>query len=322
MTNPDFGLAYNTGTITVAVDDTVVVGSGTAWSMMNIREGDWISDGNTVNMISEVTDDTHLSLVVPWAGQDVTAGAYFITKMSASRYDPAITQQQTNELLAFLRGVGIIYYVTGATPDPGIGGEGQYAIKINAGAWTFWYKTGGVWVLQGSPAGINWKKGGWSSVVTYSVNDSVQLLGKAWISLQANNLNHSPASENLSNPVWWDLLADGGDRYDLANFDTDRPASGELILKVFPYGVTFYAGLVNSQAGAEVAATASAVFSIKKNNTQFATLTFGAGQTTGVFACAADVTFGAGDVLKITAPSPRDATLSGVAATLIGYRGG
>lgn len=109
-------------------------------------------------------------------------------------------------------------------------------------------------------------------------------------------------------------------RYDLASFDTDRPASGELIVKIYCAGVTFRAGLTDSQSGAEVAATASAVFSITKNGTQFATLTFGAASAAGVFACASDTMFTSGDVLRIIAPSPRDATLSGVAATLIGYR--
>jgi hypothetical protein len=109
-------------------------------------------------------------------------------------------------------------------------------------------------------------------------------------------------------------------RYDLASFDTDRPASGELIVKIYCPGVTFRAGLTDSQAGAEVAATASAVFSITKNGTQFATLTFGAASAAGVFACATDTMFTPGDVLRVIAPSPRDATLSGVAATLIGYR--
>ncbi len=109
-------------------------------------------------------------------------------------------------------------------------------------------------------------------------------------------------------------------RYDLATFDTDKPASGELILKIYPVGVTFRAGMTDSQGGAEVAATSIAVFSLTKNGTQFATLTFGAGSATGVIACPADTTFTTGDVLRVIAPNPRDATLSGVAATFIGYR--
>lgn len=109
-------------------------------------------------------------------------------------------------------------------------------------------------------------------------------------------------------------------RYDLASFDTDRPASGELILKIYPPGVTFRSGLTDSAAGAEIAATGSSVFSITKNGTQFATITFAASSAVGVFACAADVSFTTGDVLRIIAPAVRDATLSGVAATIIGYR--
>lgn len=109
-------------------------------------------------------------------------------------------------------------------------------------------------------------------------------------------------------------------RYDLATFDTDRPASGELILKIYPPGVTFRAGMTDSRAGAEVAATANAVFSLTKNGTQFATLTFAASSAAGVIACPVDTSFTTGDVLRVIAPNPRDATLSGVAATFIGYR--
>lgn len=109
-------------------------------------------------------------------------------------------------------------------------------------------------------------------------------------------------------------------RYDVVSFDTDRPASGELLLKIYPPGVTFRLGMTDSAAGAEIAATAIAIFSLTKNNVQFATLTFGAGSATGTIACAADTNFTTGDVLRVIAPNPRDATLSGVAATFIGYR--
>lgn len=109
-------------------------------------------------------------------------------------------------------------------------------------------------------------------------------------------------------------------RYDVGFSDTDRPASGEVIPLGYPRGVTFRAGMSDSQAGAEVAATASAVFSLKKNGTQFATLTFGAASATGVIACPADTAFAPGDKLSVVAPNPRDATLSGVVATFIGYR--
>jgi hypothetical protein len=109
-------------------------------------------------------------------------------------------------------------------------------------------------------------------------------------------------------------------RYDIASFDTDRPASGELLLKLYPPGVTFRAGMTDSRAGSEVAATGSAVFSLTKSGVQFATLTFSAASAVGVISCPVDTSFTAGDVLRVIAPTPRDATLSGVAATFIGYR--
>lgn len=109
-------------------------------------------------------------------------------------------------------------------------------------------------------------------------------------------------------------------RYDVVSFDTDRPASGELLLKVYPPGVVFRADMTDSAAGAEVAASADAVFSLTKNGTEFATLTFAAASADGVLACAADTMFSTGDVLRVIAPNPRDVTLSGVAATFIGYR--
>lgn len=109
-------------------------------------------------------------------------------------------------------------------------------------------------------------------------------------------------------------------RYDVGFDDPGQPLSGDEILTQYPLGVTFRVGMVDSQAGAKVAATASAVFILRKNSTQFATLTFGAGSATGVFACPTATTFGSGDVLRVIAPNPRDATLSGIAATFIGYR--
>jgi hypothetical protein len=141
--------------------------------------------------------------------------------------------------------------------------------------------------------------------------------GKVWISNANANTGHTPASS----PTWWTEVPLPVPRYDLAIYDTDRPGSGEMIAKwVAPTPTTFRASLVESKAIAEIAATASAVFSIRKNGVQFATLTFGAASATGVFVCVSDAAFVAGDVLTVIAPNPRDATLSGVAATIVSYR--
>lgn len=110
-------------------------------------------------------------------------------------------------------------------------------------------------------------------------------------------------------------------RYDIVVDIPERPASGATMAKwVAPSLVTFKAGLAESRGDADAAATVSSVFSLKKNGTQFATATFSATNDTAIFACASDTAFAAGDVLTIIAPNPRDATLSNIALTVVGFR--
>lgn len=112
----------------------------------------------------------------------------------------------------------------------------------------------------------------------------------------------------------------GGDRYEISNWDTDRPASGEeLIAHIFTTDVTFPAGLTGSYARALVASTGAAAYSIRKNGVEIGTLTF-TGSTTGVFALASATDFEAGDRFSVVAPNPRNATLSGVSMTIVGTR--
>jgi hypothetical protein len=119
-------------------------------------------------------------------------------------------------------------------------------------------------------------------------------------------------SQGIADPVF--------SRYDLAVDVPGRPASGSTIAKwVAPSAVTFRASLAESVANAGTAATTSTVFSLKKNGTEFATATFAASGTTATFACAADTTFAAGDVLTLVAPT-RDDTLADIAFTIVGFR--
>ena len=62
----------------------------------------------------------------------------------------------------------------------------------------------GVSGLTGPP-GLNWQAA-WSSATTYNLNDAVSFNGSSYISLQANNLNHTPGSS----PTFWSLLAQVG----------------------------------------------------------------------------------------------------------------
>jgi len=111
--------------------------------------------------------------------------------------------------------------------------------------------------------------------------------------------------------------------YDLSTYIADKRPSGAVAYRhTFTKAVDFAANFALSDADAVAAATASAVFLIKKNGTQVGTLTFAASGTTGTFATTGGLTvsFVAGDILEITAPSPQDATLLGVSITMAGVR--
>lgn len=84
--------------------------------------------------------------------------------------------------------------------------------------------------------------------------------------------------------------------------------------------ITLPINLTGSLATADVAATASSTFTIKKNGTSIGTVTFAAGASVGTFTFAAAVSFVATDIITIDAPGSADATLSGVAFTFAGTR--
>lgn len=115
--------------------------------------------------------------------------------------------------------------------------------------------------------------------------------------------------------------ADGGDRWEIGNWDSDRPATGEEILSwMMTTTVTFLAGMSAGVAEARVASTGTAAYSIQKNDVEIGTITFSAGNVTGVFSLPSNTTFVPGDRLSVVAPNPRDATLSGVVMSLVGSR--
>ena len=111
-----------------------------------------------------------------------------------------------------------------------------------------------------------------------------------------------------------------GDKYDLVAWIQGLPQTGERVFRmVVARAFSLPAGLTDSQASAETAATGTAAFSLTKNDVLFGTVTFTA-SATGVLAAAAETTFAAGDVLEIIAPASQDATLSDISITLAGDR--
>lgn len=103
-------------------------------------------------------------------------------------------------------------------------------------------------------------------------------------------------------------------------FIDQSPLAGEEVFRyVFADSVDFAASLSGSVSKAAVAATSEAVFSVKKNGSEFGTITYAAAGDTGTFAGTA-TNFASGDILSVEAPNPADDTLADISITLAGIR--
>jgi hypothetical protein len=143
------GGTYNTGTVSVTNGATSVVGTSVMWS--DIEEGDWLWVGGVVSIIDSVDPSlVILTLKDPWPGGTNAAANYRITKMSWLRYEPALVGSRLKALLDALSSTAFLF-VSGTVPDPGLGSDGQFALKVNDGSFLLWKKVSGQWVLQASP---------------------------------------------------------------------------------------------------------------------------------------------------------------------------
>jgi len=82
----------------------------------------------------------------------------------------------------------------------------------------------------------------------------------------------------------------------------------------------FPIALTGSHFYADTAATASTVFTIKKNGSSIGTATFAAAGTVATFSFTSKVSFAVGDVLAITGPATNDTTLADIGWTLVGIK--
>jgi len=110
------------------------------------------------------------------------------------------------------------------------------------------------------------------------------------------------------------------ERYDICAHYGFRPVASVPFFKMKagrPFRIYSQANAAH-QGMAEVAATASATFTLTKNGVSFGTATFAAAGTVPTFTVASDTDFAVGDILRIMPPGTQDATLSGVCITLNG----
>jgi hypothetical protein len=106
------------------------------------------------------------------------------------------------------------------------------------------------------------------------------------------------------------------DNVSVSLFVAGLPSAGELLL-LQSAARAFTASLALSSAAADVAAAAQAVFTITLDGAPFATVTFAAGQSEGVFAFSGTSVPEDG-VLRFIAPASADATLSDISISLGG----
>lgn len=124
-------------------------------------------------------------------------------------------------------------------------------------------------------------------------------------------------SNGPNSPPTWTTPPSASPLYDVAASVTGKPGNNAVIMTFTAVrSFSFPTNMTSSRAASEAAATASTVFSITKNGSQFATATFAAAATTATFSGSA-TSFVAGDVLRIVAPM-QDATLENIGFTLVG----
>lgn len=113
----------------------------------------------------------------------------------------------------------------------------------------------------------------------------------------------------------------GAAPYDIGGSFSGKPAASAVMLRFpLPRTVRFLSGMGLSKAVAATAATSAVSFSLRKNGTEFATMSFAASSVNATFACAATTDFAAGDILTLVAPASPDDTLADIGFALAGLR--
>lgn len=119
----------------------------------------------------------------------------------------------------------------------------------------------------------------------------------------------------------WVLMSTVSYPYDVGMSIAGKPESNKTVAMAMLVRPTLMPkSFAGSKAACDVPATAAVAFPIKLNGTAIGAINFAAGAAVGTFTFipTADLLMGAGDKLTISSPATADATLSYVAATLLG----
>lgn len=110
--------------------------------------------------------------------------------------------------------------------------------------------------------------------------------------------------------------------YDLGMYFIGKPTNAQEVFRMEAVrAFTIPDGGPGSTGESRVASTGNVAFSIRRNGTQFATVTFNISASgTWAFDAASDETFSAGDTLTIIAPATADSTLEDISIFIKGNR--
>jgi len=137
----------------------------------------------------------------------------------------------------------------------------------------------------------------------------------------ASQLLHTTGTTDGLIPVAPAAQTGGAAPFDIALYFPGQPEVAERLLKLeVARGFTLPVDLSGSRGHADTGATAEAVCTILQNGVAVGSITFAAASQDAAFALAGGLALVPGDRLELVAPATQDATLAGLALTLIGTR--
>ena len=274
---------YSIGTVSVTEGSATFTGQGTAWDLALVVGGIlFVEGGEGPAPIAEIVSNTEGVLAFPWPGPTLVGASYAIYLETAQAASAIEANARLAEIARRVQsGTFLQPDATGTLAQRAAHNaqdQGFVYIQSDVDPFLVYIKTG--------PGPSDWSTG--------------------------QPLRGEGGSPGLPG-------VDGiGDRYSVVFSAEGRPGTAEEFRTLFADSVTFPEDLAGSVAVARVAATGEAVFSLRKNGAEFATITFD-GADSGVFA-GSGVVFVAGDIMTIVAPDPRDDTLAGLLFNIAGNR--
>lgn len=165
-------------------------------------------------------------------------------------------------------------------------------------------------------------RGAYDAGFTYGTGNFVRHNDLLFISLADGNVGHTPDSDvTPGDTAWWMYVPTPFTaRYELGPFIRGLLPQNACIYRYrFTAEVSWPTNLAGSYFEAEYAAASTAIFVLKRNGTQFGTVTFSAAGVTGAIVSTAQL-WAPGDRLELWSPNPRDNTLRNINATIVGAR--